>query len=75
MITKKGVIVKRSGDKTVKVEINDYRSHPKYKKRYRITKRLLVHDEKNVAQVGETVVIMQCRPQSKKKNWILTDAA
>lgn len=75
MITKKGVVVKRSGDKTVKVEINDYRSHPKYKKRYRVTSRILVHDEKNVAEVGSTVVIMQCRPQSKKKHWILTDTA
>ena len=74
MITKKGVVVKKSGDKTIKVEVSDYRSHPKYKKRYGITKRILAHDEQNSAQVGQTVTIVQCRPQSKKKHWILTEA-
>ena len=73
MIIKKGAIVKKSGEKTVKVEVNEYRAHPKYKKRYRITKRFLVHDENNVGQVGEIVSIQQHRQISKKKAWILID--
>lgn len=75
MITKKGLVVKKSGDKTVKVAVHEYRSHSKYKKQYRVTKRFLVHDEKNTAEAGQEVVITQCRPQSKNKHWILTDAA
>lgn len=71
MITKKGVVVKKSGAKTIKVEVNDYRSHPKYHKRYRVTKRFLAHDEAEKAQVGETVVIVQSKPISKKKCWVL----
>ena len=71
MITKKGVVVKKSGIKTIKVEVNDYRSHPKYRKRYRITSRFLVHDEQEKTQVGEAVVIVQHKPISKKKCWVL----
>ncbi|MDH3325071.1 MAG: 30S ribosomal protein S17 [Candidatus Peregrinibacteria bacterium] len=72
MITKKGTVVKISGEKTIKVEVNDYRAHPKYKKRYRITKRFLAHDEKGVAKVGDEVSIKQCMPISKRKSWVLT---
>ena len=71
MITKKGVVVKKSGSKTIKVEVNEYRSHPKYKKRFRITKRFLVHDEAEKASVGSEVVIAQSIPISKKKCWTL----
>ncbi|MBT3349349.1 mitochondrial small ribosomal subunit protein uS17m [bacterium] len=69
MITKKGTVTKISGTKTVKVEVVEKRPHPKYKKMYRITKNFLTHDEKNVATVGDSVVIHQCRPVSKNKHW------
>jgi small subunit ribosomal protein S17 len=71
MITKKGVVTKISGTKTIKVEVNEYRAHPKYKKQYRITKNFLAHDEKEVAKVGDRVVIQQSRPFSKLKSWAL----
>ncbi len=73
MITKKGIIVKKSGDKTVKVEVNEYRPHPKYKKRYRITKNFLVHDEKNTGEIGQEVTIQPTAPISKRKSWTLTE--
>lgn len=74
MITKKGTIVKKSGDKTVKVRVIEYVQHPKYKKRYPITKNFLVHDEKNQGEVGTDVMIIQDRKVSKKKSWkLLTD--
>lgn len=71
MITKKGKVVKISGDKTIKVEVNEYRSHSKYLKRYRVTKNFLVHDENGSAKVDDEVVIQQSRPISKRKCWIL----
>lgn len=73
MITKKGSVVKISGKKTVKVEVNEYRMHPKYKKQFRITKNFLVHDEKEIAQVGDEVTIQQARPVSKRKSWVLVE--
>lgn len=76
MITKKGTVVKISGTKTIKVEVNEHRAHPKYKKQYRITKNFLAHDEAETAKVGDKVTIQQSRPVSKKKCWALVaDAA
>ena len=72
MITKQGIVVKKSGNKTIKVEVNQYRAHPKYKKQFRITSNYLVHDEENKAKDGDEVLIAQTRPKSKKKSWILT---
>ncbi len=74
MITKKGTVVKISGSKTIKVEVNSYRAHSKYKKRYRITKNFLVHDEKETAKVGDTVDITPCRPISARKSWTLQNS-
>lgn len=71
MITKKGVVVKKSGAKTIKVEVNEYRLHPKYKKQYRITKNFLAHDEAEKCVVGDKVEIRQTAPISKKKTWTL----
>ena len=71
MINKKGTVVKISGTQTIKVEVNEYRAHPKYKKRFRVTKKFLVHDEAGKAQVGDQVVITQTRPISKLKHWKL----
>ncbi len=71
MITKKGTVVKKSGDKTIKVEVVEYRPDPKYKKQRRITKNYLVHDEKNAAKEGDFVHIQQMKPMSKRKHWVL----
>ena len=71
MITKKGTVVKISGAKTIKVEVNEYQTHPKYLKQYRITKKFLAHDEKEVARIGDSVVIKQTKPVSKLKTWEL----
>lgn len=71
MITKKGTVVKKSGEKTVKVEVHTYKPHPIYKKRFRVTKKFLVHDEKNEYNVGDNVIIKQFKPVSKRKSWVV----
>ncbi len=71
MITKQGTVVKKSGDKTVKVEIRERRQHPKYQKSFPVTKKFLVHDENNAAKEGDQVTIVQSRPKSKRKSWAL----
>jgi small subunit ribosomal protein S17 len=75
MIIKKGTVTKISGDKTIKVEVREYRTHPKYKKRYLVTKNFLAHDEDNTAKVDDVVTIRQCRPLSKNKSWTLSKEA
>ncbi len=71
MITKKGTVTKISGTKTVRVEVSESRTHPKYKKRFRVTRNFLAHDEKEVVKVGDVVIIEQHRPISKRKSWIV----
>lgn len=73
MITKKGTVVKQSGEKTIKVEVVEYLTHPKYKKRFQKTKNFLVHVDNTTAKVGDKVIIKPCRPISKNKSWILAE--
>lgn len=72
MRSKKGQIVSKSGAKTIVVEVHNYRAHPKYKKRYRISNKFHAHDEKGEAKVGDEVIIYETRPISKLKRWTLT---
>lgn len=67
----KGVVVKRSGDKTVKVAVTTVSHHPLYGKKVVTTRRYLVHDPDNKAQVGETVIIREFRPLSARKRWVI----
>ena len=71
MITKKGSVIKISGDKTIKVEVHDSKSHGKYGKSFKVTTKFLVHDEKGEAKVGDVVEIEQSNPISKRKSFSL----
>ena len=73
MITKQGTVVKISGEKTVKVAVNEYRTHPKYKKQYRVTTNFLVQNDRFDVKEGDKVVITPCRKLSKMKSWTLID--
>ncbi len=66
-----GVVVKRSGDKTVSVLVTRQVLHPKYHKTVKRFKKYLVHDEKNELKEGDTVVAVECRPLSKTKSFRL----
>ncbi len=64
-----GVVTSKSGDKSLRVTIDYKVKHPKYNKYIRRRTRLAVHDERNVAGVGDTVAIVESRPYSKTKSW------
>lgn len=67
----KGFVTSKSGDKTVRVEMQYLVKHPKYGKILKRRTVAHVHDEKNDAGVGDAVEICKCRPMSKSKNWRL----
>jgi small subunit ribosomal protein S17 len=69
--TKRGTVISKSGDKSVRVRIDFLIKHPMYGKYLKRSTKLSVHDEKNVAAVGDVVTIAECRPISKTKNWRL----
>lgn len=66
-----GVVVKTAMKDTATVLVERYVKHPKYKKYQRLSKKFLVHDVGNTAQVGEKVTIKETRPVSKRKRFIL----
>jgi small subunit ribosomal protein S17 len=66
-----GEVVSRSGNKSIKVVLNYRVKHPVYGKYMNRRTKFGVHDEKNEAQVGDVVEIVECRPMSKTKSWRL----
>ena len=57
-------------DKTVVVTVHTYKNHPKYKKRYRLSKKYHVHNPDNKKyELGQEVIIKETTPISKLKRW------
>lgn len=73
--TRSGVVVSRSGDKSIVVLVELRREHPRYGKIVRQHKKFHVHDEANVAGVGDKVVIAETRPLSRMKRWRLVSVS
>jgi len=65
----KGTVISTKMKKTVVVLVERLKEHPKYKKRYKVSKKYKAHDEKEECKVGDQVVIEECRPISKEKKW------
>jgi small subunit ribosomal protein S17 len=67
--TLQGRVVSDKMDKSVTVSIERFVKHPVYGKFVRKSTKLHAHDENNECQVGDIVVVEQCRPISKTKTW------
>ncbi len=68
-----GTVIGNKMDKSIIVAIERKVAHPIYKKYFKKTTKLMVHDEKNECNVGDVVKIMETRPLSKNKNWRLVE--
>lgn len=66
-----GVVVSSKNKDTIVVNVARRLKHPTYNKFVSRTKKYHAHDEGNTASVGDKVVIMESRPYSKLKRWIL----
>lgn len=66
-----GVVEAVSGKNTIRVVVNHLVRHKVFDKYMRRRTRLLAHDVKSEAQVGDTVELAECRPISKRKSWRL----
>ena len=67
--TLQGIVVSDKMQKTVVVEVERIKEHPKYKRRYKIHKKYKAHDENQEYHMGDEVVIEESNPISKDKNW------
>lgn len=65
----RGLVVSTKMDKTAVVKVTRIKVHPKYGKRYHVSKKFHVHDPRNECQVGERVEFKEIRPLSKTKRW------
>lgn len=66
-----GKVVSDKMDKTVVVLVERKVKHPLYGKVIRKSKKFHAHDEENSYAVGDTVVIVESRPLSKTKTWVV----
>ena len=57
---------------TVIVKIDQVKVHPKYKKRYRMTNKFAADTAGNKYEMGDKVEIMESKPLSKTKRWVVT---
>lgn len=72
-ITRTGVVTSDKMDKTVVVEVERKQKHPLYGKYIRKHKKYKVHDEENECKFGDRVIIEECKPISKTKQWKLSE--
>jgi small subunit ribosomal protein S17 len=70
---KVGLVVSTKMQKTIVVEIEMRKAHPKYKRVMKSNKKFYAHDEQNSARVGDVVRIREARPLSKLKRWSLEE--
>ena len=68
-----GLVVSTKMQKTIVVEIEMRKAHPKYKRVLKSNKKFYAHDEQNSARVGDVVRIREARPLSKLKRWSLEE--
>lgn len=68
-----GRVVSDKMDKTITVLVETRKTHPKYGKRVKYSKKYKAHDEENRAKEGDIVRIMETRPLSATKRFRLLD--
>jgi len=67
------VVVSDKMDKTRVVQVQTVQKHGKYEKQVRNFAKYKAHDEKNAAKTGDVVRIMESRPLSRDKRWIISE--
>jgi len=68
-----GVVSSIAGKKTIIVTRTTRETHPLYGKKFTTSRKFSVHDEKNAAKIGDTVLIEESRPISATKTWVLKE--
>ena len=71
--TRTGIVSSAARNKTITVKVERRVQHLMYGKSLKVTKKFHAHGETNIANVGDTVLIMETRPLSKLKRWRLLE--
>ncbi len=68
-----GIITSDKMNKTVVVQVTTQKQHPLYGKMMRYTKKFKAHDEENECNEGDRVRIVESRPLSRDKRWVVQE--
>ncbi len=68
-----GKVVSNKMNKTVVVAVTRHFQHPVYKKTVKKVAKFKAHDEGNVCNIGDDVKIIETRPMSKDKRWLVLE--
>lgn len=66
-----GIVTSNKTAKTIVVTVTTRKTHPLYRKQYTVNTKFMAHDEKNEAQTGDKVAIVETRPISARKHFTL----
>lgn len=69
--TRQGFVVSNKMDKSVVVVVERIIPHKLYGKYIRRQVKYMAHDSQNQCQIGDLVLIEECRPLSKRKRWLV----
>jgi small subunit ribosomal protein S17 len=68
-----GIVVKDRMDKSVVIEVEKFLKHPRSPQYLRTKKRYKAHDETNLCKIGDKVLVVETRPLSKDKRWLVKE--
>ena len=68
-----GIVISNKMQKTIVVKIENRYPHPIYTKTLVNSKKYVVHDEEETCNIGDKVLVQECRPLSKRKRWKLVE--
>jgi small subunit ribosomal protein S17 len=68
-----GIVISNKMQKTIVVKIEKRYAHPIYSKTLIRTKKYLAHDELEKCNIGDQVLVQECRPLSRRKRWKLIE--
>lgn len=66
-----GTVTSDKADKTVVITVQTRKTHPLYKKQYTVNSKFMAHDPKNTAKLGDLVSIIDTRPISARKRFVV----
>lgn len=70
---RQGKVISAAMNKSIVVAIERQVAHPLYKKYYKQTKKVMAHNEANECRIGDTVRVIESRPLSARKRWMLVE--
>lgn len=68
-----GTVVSDKSDKTVIVKVEKNVMHPVYKKYIKRHNKYAAHDPSNAYKIGDSVSIIESKPISKTKKWVVAE--